>query len=412
MVVSRLTKDLVKRHLRRVYGGRIPPGTDFYVVEDGSGRDSVRGFGIRVRSSSVSYIHRHGRRSSFFIGPADVMPLDDARHTAAERRLRILTGQATELRQRDHTFTELKERFFRAHVIPNTRPRTVEAYELSWRSRILPEFGKVKLRELTAERVDAWKLRSRRTPVAFNRALQQLQSGLNYAMKIEWIHRNVAAKIDFFPERPRRRRITPDEYARLGEALREGEASGLISPPALAAIWTILLTGCRPFEVLKARLEWAILEGEDPQIAWPPGTAKGDRRGHERGRLVLLPHEVAERLRSLERPEGCEWLIPGTHPGKPMFDLKKAWPRLLQLAGLESSGITPRDARTSFRSEAPVVGVAREHIAGLMGHAPGSPITDSVYLQIMSPELARASRAMSEHLASRLGVLSASEEDA
>ena len=66
-----------------------------------------------------------------------------------------------------------------------------------------------------------------------------------------------------------------------------------------------------PYEILSAELAWCDLDSEHPRIERPQG--KGDRAGSEEtGRTIWLSKRDVALIRSIPRPDGCKYLIPGT----------------------------------------------------------------------------------------------------
>src|SRR6185295_11419585 len=99
-------------------------------------------------------------------------------------------------------------------------------------------------------------------------------------------------------------------YQSLGNALREIEVQDLLPQRSIAAIRLILQTGARPYEILSAELAWCDLDSEHPRIERPQG--KGDRAGSEEtGRTIWLSKRDVALIRSIPRPDGCKYLIPG-----------------------------------------------------------------------------------------------------
>ena len=68
--------------------------------------------------------------------------------------------------------------------------------------------------------------------------------------------RNPCRSVRLYKQRSCDRFLTPDEYRRLGRALREAQADGLVSPAVVAAIRLLVFTGCRHSEILLSHQCW------------------------------------------------------------------------------------------------------------------------------------------------------------
>jgi integrase len=255
-----------------------------------------------------------------------------------------------------------------------------------------------------------------------NRALQQLTAAYQWAIdKMEWLPGpNPASerKVDRYKERPSKATIGTEQYKALGQALQKIEAGDLLPPRTLAAIRLILRTGCRPHEILSAELAWvqpAILLAPDfdletlsnpeayvrlaPRIDRPRG--KSDRHESDReGRTIWLsPGDIAI-LRSVPRPQGCRWAIPGDREGTHLTTVQKGWELMCKLANVE--GVTPKTARHAFRSQLPSAGVEPEHGMELLGHT-SLRMMEKVYWHREAETQARAAALASGHVEKLLG---------
>jgi len=150
--------------------------------------------------------------------------------------------------------------------------------------------------------------------------------------------------------------------------------------------------------VRDAPLRYAHLDNRVPRIEWPPGEAKGDRPGSERGRVVFLPDLCVKKLKLIQRRPGETWLIPGVRKGEHLKRMKSVLDKLRELTGI--SDLTFRALRTTWRSEAKRARVAGSDAQLLMGHAPGSPMTDGTYLIERQDELLEQAAAIADHLLS------------
>ena len=385
----------VKSLTRRVIEALHPSPTGDYYLMEGGGRDSLQGFGVRVRRRTIQYVVRY-RRRTHLLGPVDLLPLEAAREKARQLLLQLRSErEEPALVGRRKTVSELAAIFLDQVVAPANKPRTVEEYRRLWRLHLLPRFGALRLPEVTPELVLRMKHELAGRPVAANRALQQLAAAFALAKRFRWTIDNPAdeSTVRRYVETPDRRTLRPEDYPRLGGALRHAELHALLPPRTVGAIRLLLLTGARPHEILSAELSWVELDPY-PRINLPE--AKGDRPGRSaKGRSIWLPPVAVEIIQSIPRPPGSRWVIPGDHPEQPLTTIKKAWTRICELAGIE--GVTPKSARHSFRSSGPRAGIAPDHMRELMGHTT-SRMTDQVYWHALAGDQAQAARAMGEHL--------------
>jgi integrase len=389
----------ISKITRRAIEGLVQPTApmgNYYLMEAG-GRDSLRGFGLRVLHAGIFYVVRW-RAKPYTLGRVDVMPIERARELA-----RIKINELVQDRDRPaaagrrKTVAQLAELFLEQVVAPRNAAKTLEEYRRLWRLHILPRFGSLRLQEVTPERVLRMKHEMAATPVAANRTLQQLSAAFAEAIRLKWIgpSENPADEktVDRYTEDPETRALLPEEYRRLGAAICEAEARAILPSRTIAALRLLLLTGARPHEILAAEWAWVRLDSQ-PQIRWP--RAKGDRPWRKaKGRSIWLGPSAVSVIQSIPRPVGCRWLIPGDDPEAHLMDIEKAWARVCRMAGVV--GTTPKSARHSFRSAGPEAGIAADHMRELMGHAT-SEMTDQVYWHANQEAQVKAARSMEEHL--------------
>ena len=172
---------------------------------------------------------------------------------------------------------------------------------------------------------------------------------------------NPCLGIERYAENARERYLTSEEFARLGDALRLAETTGLewavdetkpkanrapkpenrartLDPFAVAAIRLLILTGARLREILHARWEHADIERGVIFLV----NSKTGRKP------VYLSAAALEVLAGLPRIEGNPYIIPGSNVGQPKVDLKKPWAALCKAAELD--GVRLHDLRHSFAS--------------------------------------------------------------
>lgn len=435
------------------------PKGRYYVMEGGS-LDSMRGFGLEVGRSSAQYIVRKSGYPIIRLGFIYELTPEQARERAKQELQRIAASKRTPSLNIGYNMSiQLLSTKYRDAMLASWSPKTCEEYDRLWKLHLLIHVGEdsahsrclgdLRLWELTADRVVAIKkdiaakVRAQATPrrgrplsgeVVANRALQQLAAAFQWAIdKMQWhAGPNPASerRVDRYRERRSQVRITPDQYAALGTALRRLEAGKVLPPRTIAAIRLILRTGCRPHEILSAESNWIqprILLAADfdlgmlndfdlyarlaPRIELPRG--KGDRlQSDNEGRTIWLsPGDIAI-LRSVPRPVGCRWVIPGNRPSGHLTTVQKAWKIMCTNAAghLASQGIqddaierlTPKAARHAFRSELPAAGVEPDFGRELLGHV-DLRMMSKVYWHRSARAQADAAARMGNHISRLLG---------
>ena len=141
-----------------------------------------------------------------------------------------------------------------------------------------------------------------------------------------------------YRETPRERFLTPEEYRRLGAALKKMEAAGSMMPSAIAAVRLLMLTGCRSDEILT--LKWDDVDR----------TARVLRlRDSKTGpRMVPLTGPVLKVLDGIERAEGVPWVLRGAKAGSRLACLSWHWRRIRKETGLHD--VRVHDLRHSCAS--------------------------------------------------------------
>ena len=159
-----------------------------------------------------------------------------------------------------------------------------------------------------------------------------------------------------FADGRRERRLSDDEYATLGAALRQGETEGFW-PAAIGAARFLALTGWRSGEALTLR--W-------PDIDLARHTA---RLADTKTGLSVRPlsHPACDVLRSLPRIGTDELVFPATRGDGRMTGFPKLWARIAKLGELPAD-VTPHVLRHSYASLAADLGYSEPTIAALVGH--------------------------------------------
>jgi integrase len=148
-------------------------------------------------------------------------------------------------------------------------------------------------------------------------------------------------------------------------------------------------TGCRRGEVLN--LTWDAIDEKDgvaviePRGEWTPKTASSSRR-------LPLSNGMLEVLRQV--PRTGPYVFPGRDPNKPMKDFKRSLASAVKAAGLSRNGrpmrITPHVLHKANATWLAIRGVHPRLLQSLLGHSPGSRITDQHYVQSTDEALRQA----------------------
>jgi integrase len=221
------------------------------------------------------------------------------------------------------------------------------------------------------------------------RTMGLLGAIFTYAIRHRMRPDNPAHNIIRFADNRRERRLSDEEYAALGEALRKAEMVR-IWQPALAAARFLALSGWRSGEALGLR--WAELD-----LGRRTARLSDTKSGFS---LRPLSHAACDVLRTVRDFAG-ERVFPASRGGShTVLHLKKFWPRIVALGCLPTD-VTPHVLRHSFASLAADLGYSEPTIAALVGHK-GHTVT-SRYLHTADTVLLAAADAVANRTAELLG---------
>ena len=195
-------------------------------------------------------------------------------------------------------------------------------------------------------------------PYAANNAIWVLSRMFKLAESWEMVPpgRNPCRHVSYFREKARERFLTPEEFRRLGAALKKMEAEGAMMPSAIAAVRLLMLTGCRCGEILS--LKWDDVDRTTRVLRL--------RDAKTGPRMVPLTGPVLTVLDGIEREEGVPWVLRGARPGSRLASLSHHWQRIRTETGLGDVRI--HDLRHSYASRALALGESLSVIGRLLGH--------------------------------------------
>jgi integrase len=349
-----------------------------------AGTGSVTGFGARRQHGpAVTYLLKYrapdGGQRWQTIG-RDGAPWTPETARAEAKRLRgaIASGgdpaAARDARKAAPTLGELARRFIEEHAATKLRPSTVREYRRLVENVIVPSLGGRRFAELTRADVSAFHHARRETPAEGNRALALL------ATICAWTDPdgvNPCRRIKRFPQRARERFLSPEELARLGDAL----ASWPGSPYAAAAIRLLVFTGARLGEVLSLQWGWVNAEMGTARL---PDSKTGAKTLH-------LPPPALAVLAELPRIEGEPHVLGAR---RSTTFVEEPWRRIRKAAGLEDVHL--HDLRHSFASVAAAGGMGLPIIGKMLGHTQAS--TTQRYAHLASDPVAAAAATVAERI--------------
>lgn len=190
-------------------------------------------------------------------------------------------------------------------------------------------------------------------------------------------------------DKKRDRRLTDEEYLRLGGVLRNVEASRAAWLPAVQAMRFLALTGWRSGEVLG--LTWAAVELERRSAVL--AETKTGRSIRAIGRPAV------DILRQAQRFADCPLVFPSMRMGV-MGGFSSVFARMIREADIPAD-VTPHVLRHSFASVAHDVGLSELAIGALLGHARHG--TTAGYIHSADDVTKAAADKVAEEIAERMG---------
>lgn len=374
--MSKLTKQRVDAALRK------PPASGEAYVWD----REIPGFGLRVRPSGASayvLLYRHaGRARRMTLGSGRVLTPDEARKLARQALATVAAGRdpAAERKQTREkrpaiTFSDLADRWLAEHASARLKPRSLARAQGLLTHHVLPSLGRVRVEDLAREHVARLAHSLRKNPTSANRARALVSALCNFAERVGLRPQgsNPTKHVKPFPEERRRRFLSGEELARLGDALdrMEREGTGPCDRQAVTAIRLLLLTGARAGEILGLR--WEHVDAERGVLRLPDSKtgAKEILLGPEaRALLAELREESDPPPQNPQNPQNRRaegYVIPGRVEGEPLVGLHRIWKRLLRAAAIDE-GLRLHDLRRTAASAGASAGLSLEAVGQHLGH--------------------------------------------
>lgn len=221
--------------------------------------------------------------------------------------------------------------------------------------------------------------------------------------------------VETFADGKRDRRLSDDEYARLGKALalaveagptlRKGQprggakGPGTVNPAAIAAVRFMVLTGWRKGEVLGLR------RGE-MDAARRTARLKDTKSGES---IRPLPRAALDTLAGLDTPADAKGLVFASGRSKgTMTGFRRTWQRIAKLGDLPAD-VTPHVLRHSLASLAADLGFGESTIGALIGHK--GRTTTSRYTHHADAVLLAAADAVAQRTLELMGEAPAAQDN-
>lgn len=415
---------------RRLISAIQPSGAEFHVWDS-----ELKGFGVRVRATgAASYVvvyrgdgGRKAAKQRVTLGTVTALTPDEARRLAKQVLGDVARGEdpardkAT--RRKSMTVKELCERYLEAadkglllgkgglpkkastlssdrgriarHIIPLLGTRLVRDLQQSDVSRFLRDVigGKTAVVEKTRKFGKAVVRGGRGTAA---RTVGLLGGILSYAVSEGVIPTNPARGVRRPADARRTKRLSPEEYKILGDALSKAAANPGEAWQGPTAVRLLALTGCRLGEVQKLHWQEVDLAGRCLRLS----------DSKEGASVRPLGQDAVSLLAGAPRKEGSPFVFPATKGDGHYVGVPSFLRRMLKTAKL--SGITAHTLRHSFSSEANDLGFTESTVAALLGHAAGS-VTGRYIHHLDSVLLAAADKAC-RAVAAKLGGSTAGAE--
>lgn len=360
----------------------------------------VTGFGIRrQRGPGASYIvyyrSRDGRQRMVTIGRHGSPWTPD---TARDEALRLLAevsrgsdpAAVKSSWKAAPTINDLCDAYLDAAKAGKIKKRgkakkasTIATDEIRINLHIKPALGRLKVAAVMQHDIE--KLRDKLAGHGAARTLGMLGAIFQFGVSKHMRADNPVRGVDRPADGKRERRLSREEYARLGAALRDAPAS-LAS--AVAASRFIAVTGWRRAEAISLTRDSVDLQTRTARLA-----------DTKTGRSIRpLSHAACDILKNQSR-DG-ELVFPSAADAdKAMGGYHKMWLRLAKMAALPAD-VTPHVLRHSFASEAFGLGLSELTIAFLLGHKKSSVTQGYIHADAT---LLRAADQVADHIAGLMG---------
>ena len=313
------------------------------------------------------------------IGTFPTLPIEAAREVAKDWHKLIAKGvdpsADRQALRKAPTFDDLFVEYERDVIDKLYKPQTQVSARSAWSKYILPEFGSIRVADLTVVDVNRLlaKIGKRHHAMAANvRAYLSRAMELAESSSLGWRPKGSNPCRDSeclaFGIRRRKRHVRPDEFAGIHAELQKLAKD---APYHVACVYAILYSGSRVTEMAKARHEDVVADERGVRIV--PSDHK--TAGHGIERTIWLPAQTVRLLASLPRDRNGYLFGPLGELKEPRRAVWDIWHAAAEAAGCPDLQV--RDLRRTFASAARSRGVSLDDVGDLFDH--GSAETTKHY---------------------------------
>lgn len=182
-------------------------------------------------------------------------PGEPAKPICRADELALIEAERERIEQEDENnplFSALCERYLAEYAEPKLKPKTLAEYQRQINKHLLPALGKLKLSKVSFRHIDRLITGlAKDKPILANRVLALLKGIFTFAVKKRLISASPAALYEPpAKERPKDRYLSMDEIKALWLFMSEGADRDCSD-----AVKLILLTGCRPGEIINLTMK-------------------------------------------------------------------------------------------------------------------------------------------------------------
>ncbi len=297
-----------------------------------------------------------------------------------------------------------------AYGLSGRDEETVNNYRYLADGHILPHLGWRRLRELSADDVDRWL--AQMAKILSTRTLRLLHSILNRSVRHAQARDNVKRNVVMLCEIPTGQPGRPSKALTLEQA--EAVLTAAETSPLCAYIVLSLLLGARTEELRALTWDHVDLVGQpdaDPEVlpsiaVWRSVRAGGDTKTRKSRRTLALPtrcvtalethrvnQDAARKRADHTWQEHNRVFASAVGTELDAHNVRRAFRKVVEAAGLVAAEWTPREMRHSFVSLLSASGVALEDIARLVGHS-GPAVTEAIYRKQIRPVMEQGATVM------------------